>query len=42
MFSGSLELNPEVGSSRKRIAGSLMSSSAMLSRLRCPPANLFV
>jgi len=36
-FSESREANPEVGSSRKRMAGSRISSRAILSRFRCPP-----
>ena len=36
-FSESEEESPEVGSSRKRTEGSLISSRAMFSLLRCPP-----
>ena len=41
MFSESREDNPEVGSSTKRIAGSLNSSSPMFNLLRCPPLIAF-
>ena len=42
MFSESFDESPDVGSSKKRIAGSRISSRAIFKRLRCPPLiNLF-
>ena len=41
-FSESREERPEVGSSRKRMEGSRMISSAMFSLFRCPPLMMFI
>ena len=41
MFSESFDDKPDVGSSRNRIAGSRISSSAMFNRFLCPPLISF-
>ena len=41
-FSESADERPEVGSSANKMAGSRISSRAMLRRFRCPPLNIFL